>query len=1060
MYLQGHYFDIIHRNGEEHFDADSVSRILQSGDIDEALEAADLDEPDDKEVTMRDLKNLNTLLKLQLSQYGYLKGNTKSLTPVNVDQANSIILDNYNPEGMYHAKDRAECDIFLAESILDMDIVQGAREEVQVNMTSSEKAASHLDRSTRLEAWNAIRDKGFIEAQEKAREAQFQISERRLAEQRQLLIDERENQRMQDDDETSEEEVPLPSGDEVQEMETYDVQYDDEGFGLEENIEDRYKGVQDDPQRILLQSGPHRWTPATMNEYVERYVPLEGKLWVHPRTKRLYQITNVFFYEKYQLAAAYSRVRDGGQPDPTDQYPHRIAGTMGLEELVAAFESSGGSQGISKTRWPKSEQQWSELQEQDATLGPIILKLKEEREQLLARLPDTPPIMTKEEKAYHEERRRQIVTYSKEKGRVLIYDGVLRAEPLDKRHPNLQYVVPTDLRQNVIELYHDSMGHPGTERTLETVRLSYWWHGMTIDIETHVKGCKACARRKAYNRNAAVPIQEYDSPTMPWQRAHVDVTGRLTITHNGNEYILVIKDALTRFVETAAMKTKSAEEVVKALVNSVIYRHGAVQLLISDNGGEFDNKLWAQVTQLLQIEHSTTSPYNPRANGLVENHMRTLKDAIGIYCDESQKDWDEHLAGTTMSYNTTVNSQTGFTPYYMMYGREARLPSESWLRHFSKVKGIQPYVQDLVKGLVRVWDEVSSKKHDEVVVMQKGQKPINHLKYCEYREGDYAMISMIPKTKTLGWIDTQYRQVNLKLQPRYAGPYLILRKVSPVVYVLEVDGTEKTFHAVNMKPYQGKKDALTPFVEPGYERMEAGEMREPETPLLLSPDEELNRKASSGYQRKKLSAKQQTTKDVNAARKRADREEQTKQRLSNSRSEGIWIMADNDEAESDTGEDEVNESSDGDNYAVGESKGGDSQGDWLNGEVNMIVMHDNASISSIIQAVEDDSNSNSAGEVQSFFNLHQRSQIFAAAQIDETVLLDNDNKRLDKWIDIIDRKERIRKTALTERERHLESEIATEYEYIGWILRQYVDQWTRMYPSQERMMPDEHHTQC
>jgi hypothetical protein len=69
MHLQGHHFDIFHRNGKEHFDADAISRILHSGDIDEAQEVTDMDIPDDKEVTMRDLRNLNKLLQLRLMQF-------------------------------------------------------------------------------------------------------------------------------------------------------------------------------------------------------------------------------------------------------------------------------------------------------------------------------------------------------------------------------------------------------------------------------------------------------------------------------------------------------------------------------------------------------------------------------------------------------------------------------------------------------------------------------------------------------------------------------------------------------------------------------------------------------------------------------------------------------------------------------------------------------------------------------------------------------------------------------------------------------------------------------
>jgi hypothetical protein len=142
---------------------------------------------------------------------------------------------------------------------------------------------------------------------------------------------------------------------------------------------------------------------------MEKFLPLEGKLWIHPRTKRLYEITHVFFYEKEQIAAAYSRVRDGGQHDPTDHFPHRIEGEMGLAELVEEFEKAGGSVGSSRTRWPKSDEDWAIKQEEDHFWGPIITKMKAERKLELAKLPvDQRENWSTEEEMEYDEARRNV----------------------------------------------------------------------------------------------------------------------------------------------------------------------------------------------------------------------------------------------------------------------------------------------------------------------------------------------------------------------------------------------------------------------------------------------------------------------------------------------------------------------------------------------------------------------------------------------------------------------------------------------------------------------------
>jgi hypothetical protein len=366
---------------------------------------------------------------------------------------------------------------------------------------------------------------------------------------------------------------------------------------------------------------------------------------------------------------------------------------------------------------------------------------------------------------------------------------------------------------------------------------------------------------------------------MPWERVHIDLTGPLTESSKGNKYIVVVKDALTRYVEAIPIKNKTADEVVHAFITAIIYRHGAVGWLISDNGREFVNKFFAQVAQLLNIKHTTITEYNPRANGLAENHMRTMKDALSIYCDETQKDWDDHLGGVSMSYNTTVNSQTGFTPFHMLYGHEARMPSEAWMKGFQSTSGVLPYVIQLVKSLTTLWETASSQKPAELKRMRDGQKPIRHLQFAEYKVGDYAMVANTPKSQTVGWVDAKFRKLTLKLQPRYSGPYIISKQISPVVYVLKVDGFDKKVHAVNMKPFTGKKSILTPYVEPGMDRYEANERVVPK-PLLLSPDPTLNEATRVKFQRRSGGRLRLHTEALNSKEAREQREFETRENMS------------------------------------------------------------------------------------------------------------------------------------------------------------------------------------
>jgi hypothetical protein len=261
--------------------------------------------------------------------------------------------------------------------------------------------------------------------------------------------------------------------------------------------------------------------------------------------------------------------------------------------------------------------------------------------------------------------------------------------------------------------------------------------------------------------------------------------------------------------------------------------------------------------------------------------MRILKDSLAIYCQENQDDWDEHLRGVTMAYNTTVNTQTGYTPFYMMYGREAILPNESWMTKYGQLTSINDYVRNLSKALTYAWEKAAFNKPKEYTRMLESQRPKSHLVFHEYEVGDLVMIANVPKQNIKGWLDSQYRAISAKLQPRFSGPYPIVTCKSPVVYGIQVDGREKYIHAVNMKPFKGQRLYETPEVQRGYEPHEASQLVPP-TPLLLSPDPDLNERARTKFLNKNMGPQREQTRKAKKQQGRQERERTTRESQSSS----------------------------------------------------------------------------------------------------------------------------------------------------------------------------------
>ena len=96
--------------------------------------------------------------------------------------------------------------------------------------------------------------------------------------------------------------------------------------------------------------------------------------------------------------------------------------------------------------------------------------------------------------------------------------------------------------------------------------------------------------------------------------------------------------------------------------------------LNSDQGRQFESEVIAQICKLLRIVKSRTSSYHPRSDGQVEQFNCTLLDMLATSAKDHPWCWERHLRKVCFAYNTSVHFATGFTPYYLLFGRQAVLP--------------------------------------------------------------------------------------------------------------------------------------------------------------------------------------------------------------------------------------------------------------------------------------------------------------------------------------------------------------------------------------------------
>ena len=123
--------------------------------------------------------------------------------------------------------------------------------------------------------------------------------------------------------------------------------------------------------------------------------------------------------------------------------------------------------------------------------------------------------------------------------------------------------------------------------------------------------------REDLHRPRRAPLQQ-EPVGMPLERMAVDIVGPLPRTKNDNLYIVVIVDYFTKWAEAFPIPDKQTYTVAEVVVTEVVSRLGTPLRLHSDQGGEFESRLFSAVCELLGVGKTRTAPYRPQSDGLVE----------------------------------------------------------------------------------------------------------------------------------------------------------------------------------------------------------------------------------------------------------------------------------------------------------------------------------------------------------------------------------------------------------------------------------------------------------
>lgn len=307
-------------------------------------------------------------------------------------------------------------------------------------------------------------------------------------------------------------------------------------------------------------------------------------------------------------------------------------------------------------------------------------------------------------------------------------------------------------------------GHRGINATEKAINIYFDIPNLRRRVIEFIGSCDTCQRVKINRKHRALPLTLISSVSEPNEKIAFDVIGPFKYPNQRKLYGLTIQDEFSKFILFCGIRDCTAETIAKALVESWILYYGIPKILLSDNGANLCGEIMTQISAYFNIKRITTSIAHPQSNGSVERAHARLAEFIRATEKEIEEEisWESKLKLASFCYNNTVHATTGYTPYYLMFGRRPRLIS-GVAHNINLIP--DTYLENFHQNLQCVWDKARDNiEKKRIEAKDRDDRKVVRRSIEEFKVGDWIMLDTCVEQ---GHID--------KLDDRAKGPYKVLQ---------------------------------------------------------------------------------------------------------------------------------------------------------------------------------------------------------------------------------------------------------------------------------------------
>jgi transposase InsO family protein len=378
-----------------------------------------------------------------------------------------------------------------------------------------------------------------------------------------------------------------------------------------------------------------------------------------------------------------------------------------------------------------------------------------------------------------------------------------------------QVLLPSKFRTFALQKIHDSPtgGHFGVDKTYKRIQRRFCWYKMQEDIKLWCRSCMSCAKHSRPQKTPKAAMGSIRSG-FPMERVCIDIMGPLQETERHHQYILVIQDTFTKWVEAYPMPDQTTKTISNVIVSEWVSRYGTPYELFSDRGANFTSAVFEEMCKILGIEKTKTSGYRPQANGMVEHFNATLQKVLSTTSEQCHFDWDVMIPLALMAYRSSPHSSTGQTPNFMMFGREIKEPIDivTGPEPSDSDKPVSDYCIQLKQNLQEAHELARESLGHSFETSKKEYDKTAHQN--QFKVGDCVLLHIKGTKKSRGKVS--------KFMENYDGPYYIVGHIDPHVYIIQESprAKSKIVHHDRLRPFKPRDPIDITWVQRQAEKLE------------------------------------------------------------------------------------------------------------------------------------------------------------------------------------------------------------------------------------------------